>query len=172
MWIRHLVDMEVPRAAGQPVDLAGQLLFRWETPSPTPSPVQTSVIAPPSPEGPTKPSSSRLASVRKSANRNRLKVALERFLHERKVPFVDVQQAAQSLPRGTRNVSLSLFHFVVYRDQSLNWLVLAGKLTARRRQDMEQWERLFGEGFVAVTAKQGQDQSLQFNNLQGEPVTL
>jgi hypothetical protein len=60
----------------------------------------------------------------------------------------------------------------VYASDGPNWLVWAARLSDKSRQDMAEWEKVFGPGFVAVVAKEKADGSLKFETLAGEKVEI
>ena len=96
---------------------------------------------------------------------------VERILLERKIPYVSVEDARRALKNSTTS-SLGGFHFVVYRVDGPNWLVFAAKVRKQTRADMQQWEKIFGTGFVAVVARQMKDATLRFRTLAGEVLEL
>jgi len=67
---------------------------------------------------------------------------------------------------------LRLFHFVVYQDPTPNWLVFAATADKQVPSDLRQWEKIFGDDFVAVIAKQVKDGSIRFRTLAGQEMTL
>lgn len=85
------------------------------------------------------------------------------------MPYINVDEAKRALFQGAK---LRSFHFVVYRKEKANWLVFAARMGPEERTDMRDWEKVFGEGFVAVVAKQRADGDVQFRNLNGELLTL
>lgn len=135
-----------------------QLLLEWsvapvaEVPLPKPdAPQARTVTQPPAP--PKRP----------------LRESLERFLRERGVPYINVDEAKRALFSGAK---LRSFHFVVYRTNGKNWLVFAAQLRKESRQDLHQWEGIFGDGFVAVVARQWPDGQFRFRTLAGETVAI
>jgi hypothetical protein len=91
--------------------------------------------------------------------------AFEHYLRSNRVPYVAVDEAKKALaPASAGPSSLKSFDFVVYTPQRNLLIDVKGRMFGRRggggryeswvtRDDvdcMEQWQRLFGEGFVAV----------------------
>lgn len=86
---------------------------------------------------------------------------IEEYLQQASVPYVNVADAGKYV--ASRDAAgnmkheagdLRLFHFVIYRENA-NWLVFVGRPNPRIRKDMREWERLFGDGFIAVFASFG-----------------
>ena len=76
---------------------------------------------------------------------------VEDWLKRETLPYIRVDEAKRALFAGAR---LRSFHFVVYMAKTgPNWLVWAGPLNRECRVDMQQWESIFGDGFVAVIAR-------------------
>jgi len=98
-----------------------------------------------------------------------LRETVERFLRDNGVPYISVDEAKKVLFSGGR---LRSFHFVVYRNSGQNWLLYAAGLRRESREDLVQWESVFGPGFVAIVASQDKDGTLRFRRLTGEPATL
>ena len=98
-----------------------------------------------------------------------LRETVERFLRERGVPYINVDEAKRALFAGAK---LRSFHFVVYRTSGQNWLVFAAALRRESREDLRQWEGIFGDGFVAVVVTRVSDRALRFRTLAGESVEL
>jgi hypothetical protein len=117
----------------------------------------------PMPDGPV------LNSPTLPAQKHFLRDSVERYLNERKIAYVNVDEAKKALFSGGR---LSSFHFCVYASDGPNWLVWAARLSDKSRQDMAEWEKVFGPGFVAVVAKEKADGSLKFETLAGEKVEI
>jgi hypothetical protein len=107
-----------------------------------------------------------------TAARRSLKATVERLLRERNIPYVDVGEARRALSAVGSATSLCTFHFVVYRADGPNWLVFAAQLRKQARADMQQWEKIFGTGFVAVAARQMRDSTLRFRTLAGDALKL
>src|SRR5690348_219947 len=72
-----------------------------------------------------------------------LRDTFERFLREHGVPYIAVTEARRVLftPATAR---LRPFHFVVYRTPGPNWLVFAVWVRPEVREDLRQWEAIFG----------------------------
>ncbi len=86
-----------------------------------------------------------------SATKIPFRQRVENWLKREKLPYIRVDEAKRALFAGAR---LRSFHFVVYMAKTgPNWLVWAGPLNRECRVDMQQWESIFGEGFVAVIAR-------------------
>jgi hypothetical protein len=166
--------MSTPSSIRHPVTLTRQILFDWSSAStsPTSLPDEPKVVPQSPPVDPKAKSSTHLAVAPKTFDQKPLKFALEHLLRDRKIPYVDVHDAAKALPQQTTNLGLCLFHFVVYRTQAPNWLVLAGAMSERRRKNMQQWEHLFGEGFIAVNATRDKTSSIHFQCINGEELVL
>ena len=98
-----------------------------------------------------------------------LRENVERYLRERKIPYVNVDEGKRALFASSK---LGSFHFLAYAKNGPNWLVWAAHVRAKAREDMEQWEKVFGEGFLAVVAKEKADGSLKFETLAGEKVEI
>jgi hypothetical protein len=94
---------------------------------------------------------------------------VERLLRERNLPYVRVDEAKKAL---FSTAKLSAFHLVVYQKQSPNWLVWAAKMHPGVKKDMDDWEKVFGEGFKAVLAKKRANGSIAFSSLDGKEVEL
>jgi len=75
---------------------------------------------------------------------------LEAILRDSSVPYVSVDEAKRALFAGVR---LRSFHFVVYSEGPDNWLVTCRPFSADMRRTMEQWQEVFGPGFVSVEAR-------------------
>lgn len=75
---------------------------------------------------------------------------LEAILRDSGVPYVSVDEAKKALFAGVR---LRSFHFVVYSEGPDNWLVTCRPFSADMRRTMEQWQEVFGPGFVSVEAR-------------------
>lgn len=98
-----------------------------------------------------------------------LRLVVEGMLRSRHIPYVDVDQAKKALFSSAK---LRAFHFVVYRKDSRNWLLYCSQLKRQVRDDLIQWEQVFGEGFVAVVAKRRNDGDIVFAQLNGASVSL
>jgi hypothetical protein len=138
----------------------GQFAFDWEgTPTDAPTSPMTTPVAPastiPTPAPPTL--------------KRTLRETVERYLRDHSIPYINVDEAKKALFAGAK---LRSFHFVVYLKDRKNWLVWAAQLRKESRVDLKQWEDIFGEGFVAVVAKQARDGALKFKTLAGEKVEL
>ncbi len=95
---------------------------------------------------------------------------LEDFLKLEKLPYIRVDEAKRALFAGAR---LRSFHFVVYMAKNVpNWLVWAGPLNRECRVDMQQWESIFGDGFMAVIARtsRSNDRGFSLQTLAGQTV--
>ena len=90
-------------------------------------------------------------------------------MRERKIPYVNVDDAKKALFASSR---LGSFHFLAYAKNGPNWLIWAAHVRSKVREDMAQWEKVFGEGFLAVVAKENADRSLKFETLAGENVEI
>ena len=76
---------------------------------------------------------------------------VEDFLKLEKLPYIRVDEAKRALFAGAR---LRSFHLVVYMAKAgPDWLLWAGPLSQECRKDMQQWESIFGNGFMAVIAR-------------------
>ena len=104
-----------------------------------------------------------------AAPRRSLRDAVERYFVERKIAYVDVDEAKRALFASSK---LGAFHFVAHNRNGPNWLVWAAHVRKESREDMRQWEEIFGTGFVAVFAKQSADGQFKFRTLAGEAVNL
>ena len=94
---------------------------------------------------------------------------VEKYLRDKAVPYISVDEAKKALFAGAK---LRSFHFVVYRPTGTNWLLWAAQIRKESRQDLIEWKKIFGDGFVAVVAKQMKDATLKFRTLAGEAVEL
>ena len=95
---------------------------------------------------------------------------VEAWLKQEKLPYIRVDEAKRALFAGAR---LRSFHFVVYMAKNgPDWLVWAGPLNRECRVDMQQWESIFGEGFVAVIARPSRtnDRGFSLQTLSGQIV--
>ena len=76
---------------------------------------------------------------------------VEGWFKQEKLPYIRVDEAKRALFAGAR---LRSFHFVVYMaNTGPNWLLWAGPLNRECRKDMQEWESIFGDGFMAVIAR-------------------
>jgi hypothetical protein len=97
-----------------------------------------------------------------AGRRNHYALAFEAFLRSRSIPFVNVDEAKRALFSNSR---LKSFDFVVYSKKGKNLLVdLNGRSHSNRGKvggfqtwtgeedvaDLIEWEKIFGEEFVAV----------------------
>jgi hypothetical protein len=102
--------------------------------------------------------------------RNRsLRATVERYLREQGVAYVNVEEAKEAIFAGAK---LRSFHFVVYRPTGGNWLLWAAALRKGIREDLREWEQVFGDGFLAVVARQAKEGGLSFRTLAGHEVTM
>ena len=95
---------------------------------------------------------------------------VEDWLKQEKLPYIRVDEAKRALFAGAR---LRSFHLVVYMAKTgPNWLVWAGPLNRECRVDMQQWESIFGDGFVAVIARpsRSNDRGFSLQTLAGQTV--
>ncbi len=95
---------------------------------------------------------------------------VEDWIKQEKLPYIRVDEAKRALFAGAR---LRSFHFVVYMAKNgPNWLVWAGPLNRECRLDLQQWESIFGEGFVAVIARpsRSNDRGFSLQTLAGQIV--
>ena len=138
----------------------------------------TSTSPPPMPSLPPAASPPLEASTSKSlgkalaptqAVKRSLREIVERYLRDNGAPYINVDEAKRALFAGAK---LRSFHFVVYRPDAKNWLVWATQLRKESRHDLLEWEKIFGDGFVAVVVKQMADATLRFQTLAGDSVTL
>jgi hypothetical protein len=146
-----------------------QLTFDWPSapkiPGCTPSPLESARASTflPGVEGPViRPPASRI--FRRSLREN-----VERYLRERKIPYVDVNEAKRELFAASR---LGAFHFVAYNTNGPNWLVWAAHVRRKVREDMAEWEKVFGEGFLSIIAKKKTGGELIFRTLKGDAVEV
>ncbi|MGN6369056.1 MAG: hypothetical protein ACTHN5_12415 [Phycisphaerae bacterium] len=97
--------------------------------------------------------------------RRSLRENMERYLRERGVPYINVDEAKKVLFAGAR---LRSFHFVVYFSDRRNWLLYTSQLRKESREDLRQWEQIFGDGFVAVLVREMKDGTFNFKTLDGD----
>jgi hypothetical protein len=98
-----------------------------------------------------------------------LRDVVEKFFRDRQIPYVSVDEAKKALFSGAK---LGTFHFVSYNKTGPNWLVWAEAMRKGVREDMENWEDVFGEGFMAVIAKEQPIGELTFTKLSGEETSV
>lgn len=91
-----------------------------------------------------------------------LRQAVEDELRRRGITYINIEEAKRALFSGAR---LAAFHFVVYHTGGTNWLVWAAHTRKQTREDMTQWQTIFGDGFVAVIARITADGRLAFRKL-------
>ena len=105
-----------------------------------------------------------------SAPRRPLRDAVEQYLTDRKIPYVDVNEAKRALFASTS--SAAFISWPTTRTPapigSSGRPIFAGST----RLDMAEWEKVFGEGFVAVVAKEKPSGELTFMTLASEPVEI
>jgi len=184
-------NVYTPRTAGSPADVR-QYVLPWsptEQASTPPAPMQDNNGAEPQPDGngsatpshnvcdppatpiAAEPEPMPAAPARVRGNRPALslRVRVERLLRDRGVPYVNVDEAKRALFASAK---LRAFHFVAYRTDGPNWLIFAAKADRQARQHMAEWERVFGEGFVAVfaAAATGEPTGVRFRSLDGRPL--
>jgi len=96
---------------------------------------------------------------------------VERLLRDRGIPYVNVDETKRALFASAK---LRAFHFVAYAKDGPNWLIFAARADRRVRETMAEWERVFGDGFIAVLATHadGGDAGIRFRSLDGRPLTL
>lgn len=95
---------------------------------------------------------------------------VEDWIKQEKLPYIRVDEAKRALFAGAR---LRSFHLVVYMaNTGPNWLVWAGPLNRECRVDMQQWESIFGDGFMAVIARpsRSNDRGFSLQTLAGQTV--
>ena len=101
--------------------------------------------------------------------RKSLRMIVERFLRERNIPYVNVDDAKRALFASAK---LGSFHFVSYNKTGANWLIWAAQMRKQAKADMQEWEKVFGDGFIAVVAKESTSGELTFKKLNGEKVEI
>ena len=101
----------------------------------------------------------------------RLRDRVERLLRARNIPYVNVDEAKRAL---FASAQLRSFHFVAYMRAGANWLIFAATVNRQARECMAEWERVFGQGFIAVLASpsNGDYTEVRFRALDGRPFTL
>ena len=95
---------------------------------------------------------------------------VEGWFKQEKLPYIRIDEAKRALFAGAR---LRSFHFVVYMAKTgPNWLLWAGPLNRECRKDMQQWESIFGDGFMAVIARtsRSNDRGFSLQTLAGQTV--
>ena len=97
-----------------------------------------------------------------------LRERIEAEIKQRGIPYVNVDEAKRALFSGAK---LQAFHFVVYSPAGDNWLLIVGEAGEARRQDMAEWEQVFGDGFKAVFAVE-RAAGIVFKTLAGEKLDL
>ena len=100
-----------------------------------------------------------------------LRARVERLLRDRGIPYVNVDEAKRALFSSAK---LRTFHFVAYRTDGTNWLIFAARADRQARENMAEWERVFGEGFTAVIASlaTGEPTGIRFRSLDGRPLAF
>lgn len=98
-----------------------------------------------------------------------LRARVERLLRDRHIPYVDVDEAKRALFASAK---LRAFHFVAYRKHGPNWLIFAAKADRRARENMAEWEQVFGDGFIAVLASPVIGEGIRFRSLDGRAFSL
>lgn len=97
-----------------------------------------------------------------------LRDRIEAALKQRGIPYVNVDEAKRALFSGAK---LQAFHFVAYSPAGDNWLLMVGEAGGARRQDMAEWENVFGDGFKAVFAVE-RAAGIVYKTLSGEKLDL
>ena len=96
-----------------------------------------------------------------SASKIPFRQKVEDWIKQEKLPYIRVDEAKRALFAGAR---LRSFHLVVYMAKTgPNWLVWAGPLNRECRVDMQQWESIFGDGFMAVIARPSRSNARGFS---------
>ena len=158
----------------------GQLPFEWvyegqPDDSTTPTGTDASQTAPAKTKAPPPTASTsnepqvRNTTPTPAKARRSLRETVERYLREKHIPYINVDEAKKALFAGAR---LRSFHFVVYFSDRRNWLLYTSQLRQESRDDLKQWEAIFGDGFVAVVGKQNAKGELMFKTLAGEALEL
>jgi len=149
--------------------MTGQLSFDWDAAARKPEPVRrvsdllvTTATPPP-------PAKIEFPFLPPRLPRKTLSRVVEKFFRDRGVPYVSVDDAKRALFASAK---LASFHFVSYNKLGPNWLVWAAHLHKEAKIDMKEWEKVFGEGFLAVVAKQRANGELEFKTLEGKQVEL
>ena len=178
------IKRRLQRPPAAPLD-PGQYMIEWWEGGTEPAPVEfatrqvgeapdAQTVEPDVPDAPSMPESERPRRVRegsKNAGKTRLRDHVRALLTERFIPFVDVDEAKRALFQSAK---LRSFHIVAYSKEGPNWLIFAATVTAQSRRDMTEWEKVFGEGFVAVLATSSDRDAvgIRFRALSGEAVYL
>jgi hypothetical protein len=178
------IKQRVQRPSSTPLDSA-QYVIEWSEGGMEPAPVRdatSSASEPPDAKAeerevqvtPSLPERQRPSQVRggsKSAGKTRLRDRVRALLTERFIPFVDVDEAKRALFQSAK---LRSFHIVAYSKEGPNWLIFAASVTAQARRDMAEWEKVFGEGFMAVLATWSDREAvgIRFRTLAGAVVYL
>jgi hypothetical protein len=77
-----------------------------------------------------------------------LSCEVEQMIRTHNIPYVSVDEAKKALFNKQK---LRAFHFVVYGTDS-KWLLLCAEATKENREQMTNWQQVFGDGFMAVFA--------------------
>ena len=143
-----------------------QLSFDWlATPKiPAPSP-RASAVPTTSTSAVERPAIRRTAATPKRVIRDRV----ELYFKERKIAYVNVAETKRVLLSGSM---FGTFHFVAYPKNGPNWIVWAAQMRSNVRENMTGWEKIFGEGFVAVVAKEQASGELSFRKLDGTAMEI
>jgi len=75
--------------------------------------------------------------------------AFEAVLRKRSMPYVVVNERKKAM---FGDAKMENFDFIVYTEQGPNWLVDLRNPTPEITDGLRQWEKVFGDGFVAVYA--------------------
>ena len=178
------IKRRLQRPLPAPTD-PGQYMLEWSGGGTEPAPVcdattpagepsAAKAVEPGAQVAPGIPERQRQRQVRegsKSAGKPRLRDHVRALLTERFIPFVDVDEAKRALFQLAK---LRSFHLVAYSKEGPNWLIFAAAVTAQSRRDMAEWEKVLGEGFVAVLAAWSDREAvgIRFRTLAGEAVKL
>ena len=110
-------------------------------------------------------------SIPNPSRRLSLRAHVERLLRDRGIPYVNVDEAKRALFSSAK---LRAFHFVAYRKDEPNWLIFAARADRQARENMAEWERVFGDGFTAVLASlaTGEPTGIRFRSLDGRPLAF
>lgn len=98
-----------------------------------------------------------------------LKEKVRCYLESNNIMHVDVATAKRAMFASAR---LGIFHFVSYNKTGPNWLIWAAAMREGVKEDLRQWQEVFGEGFLAVIASEHADHQLHFRTLAGEKVKV
>lgn len=178
------IKRRLQRPLSAPMD-SEQYLIEWPESETQPAPVgfatrqagaspEAKAEEPDVPDAASTPERRQPSQVRgesKSAGKPRLRDRVRTLLTERLIPFVDVDEAKRVLFQSAK---LRSFHIVAYSKAGPNWLIFTATVTAQSRQDMAEWEKVFGEGFVAVLATVSDREAvgIRFKTHSGEAVYL